>query len=36
MKKSQKLPSNEKEQALKAYASYEERIKEGIYYEEKS
>jgi phage-related protein len=33
LKKSQKLPFNEKEQALKACASYEERIKEGNYYE---
>jgi phage-related protein len=36
LKKTQKLPLNEKEQALKAYASYEERIKKGIYYEEKN
>lgn len=34
LKKAQKLPLNEKEQALKAYASYEVRIKEGAYYEE--
>jgi phage-related protein len=33
LKKSDKLPLNEKEQALKAFASYEERIKEGTYYE---
>lgn len=33
-KKSQKLPQGEKELALKAYQSYEKRIKEGIYYEE--
>ncbi len=36
LKKSEKLPSNEKEQALKAYASYEERVKEGTYYEEEN
>jgi phage-related protein len=34
-KKSQKLPQEEKELALKAFQSYEKRIKEGIYYEEK-
>jgi phage-related protein len=36
LKKSEKLPLKEKEQALKAYISYEERTKEGTYYEEKS
>jgi phage-related protein len=36
IKKTQKLPHSEKEQALKAYQSYEKRIKEGTYYEEKS
>src|ERR1700726_3303397 len=35
MKKTQKLPLSEKEQALNAYQSYEKRIKEGTYYEEK-
>lgn len=34
-KKSQKLPKGEKELALKAYQSYEQRIKEKNYYEEK-
>lgn len=34
LKKSQKLPNVEKEQALKAYQSYEKRVKEGVYYEE--
>ena len=34
-KKSEKLPLNEKEQAVKAHTSYEERTKEGTYYEEK-
>ena len=34
-KKKQKLPQEEKELALKAFQSYEKRIKEGIYYEEK-
>jgi phage-related protein len=34
LKKSQKLPQNDKEQALKAYYSYEKRVKEGDYYEE--
>jgi phage-related protein len=33
MKKTPKLPQNEKEQALKAYQSYEKRIKEETYYE---
>lgn len=32
-KKSTKLPSGEKSQALKAYQSYEERVREGNYYE---
>ena len=36
MKKTQKLPQSEKDLALKAYQSYEKRIKEGSYYEEKS
>ncbi len=36
MKKTQKLPNGEKEQALKSFRSYQERIKEGSYYEEKS
>lgn len=35
-KKSQKLPTNEKDQALKAMKSYEERIRKGKYYEEES
>lgn len=34
MKKTQKLPKNEKEHALQAYRSYWERVKEGSYYEE--
>lgn len=34
-KKSQKLPKGEKELALKTYQSYEQRIKEKNYYEEK-
>lgn len=34
-KKAQKLPRGEKELALKAYQSYEKRIKEGTYYEKK-
>jgi Phage derived protein Gp49-like (DUF891). len=34
IKKTQKLPQSEKEQALKAYQSYEKRVKEGVYYEE--
>jgi len=33
IKKTQKLPQSEKEQALKAYQSYEKRVKEGGYYE---
>lgn len=33
-KKTQKLPSGEKELAIKAFKSYENRIKEGAYYEE--
>ena len=36
IKKVQKLPLNEKERALKAYQSYEKRVKEGVYYEKKS
>jgi len=36
MKKNQKLPQAEKEQALKACRSYEKRAGEGVYYEEKS
>jgi phage-related protein len=35
-KKTQKLPQGEKELALKAYQSYEKRIKEETYYEEKN
>lgn len=35
-KKTPKLPANEKEQALKAYQSYEKRVKEGVYYEKES
>jgi phage-related protein len=35
-KKTQKLPQGEKELALKAYQSYEKRIKKGIYYEEEN
>ena len=35
IKKQQKLPSKEKEKALKAWISYEKREKEGCYYEEK-
>lgn len=36
MKKTEKLPQNEKDQALKAYQSYEKRAKEGVYYEKES
>lgn len=36
VKKTQKLPQNEKELALKAYQSYEKRIKEEVYYEKES
>jgi phage-related protein len=36
IKKTQKLPQNEKDQALKAYQSYEKRVKEGEYYEKES
>ncbi len=35
-KKSQKMPKGEKELAVKAYQSYEKRIKEGTYYEKES
>ncbi len=35
-KKTQGLPQGEKELALKAFRSYEKRIKEEIYYEEKT
>jgi phage-related protein len=35
-KKTPKLPTSEKEQALKAYHSYERRVEEGIYYEKES
>jgi hypothetical protein len=35
-KKTQKLPNNEKEFAINAYQSYEKRIKERTYYEEKN
>jgi hypothetical protein len=34
IKKSQKLPQGEKEVALKAFQSYEKRMKEDTYYEE--
>jgi phage-related protein len=34
LKKSQKFPKGEKDLALKAACSYEERVKEGEYYEE--
>ena len=33
VKKSQKLPKSEKERAVKAYESYEKRVKEESYYE---
>ncbi len=36
IKKAQKLPRGEKELALKAYYSYEKRVKEETYYEEKN
>jgi phage-related protein len=36
IKKTQKLPQSKKEQALKAYQSYEKRVKEGVYYEKES
>lgn len=36
IKKTQKLPQSEKEQALKAYQSYEKRVNEGGYYEKES
>lgn len=36
MKKTQKLPQGEKDQALKARDNFERRIKEGTYYEEES
>jgi len=36
IKKTQKLPQDEKDQALKAYQSYEKRVKEGDYYEKES
>lgn len=36
IKKTQKLPQGEKELALKAYQSYEKRIKEKTYYEEEN
>jgi len=32
-KKQQKLPKNEKEKALKFKESYQQRVKEGVYYE---
>lgn len=35
-KKTPKLPGNEKDLAVKAYESYEQRIKEGKYYEKES
>lgn len=36
IKKTQKLPQSEKEQALKAYQSYEKRVREGKYYDKES
>jgi phage-related protein len=36
IKKTQKLPQGEKDRALKAYQSYEKRVKEGNYYEKES
>lgn len=33
IKKTNKLPQNEKDRALKAYQNYESRVKEGVYYE---
>lgn len=36
IKKTQKLPLNEKEHALKAWQSYEKRVDEEIYYEKES
>ncbi len=36
VKKTQKLPLNEKERALKACQSYENRVKEGSYYEKEA
>lgn len=33
IKKAQKLPQNEKDQALKTFQSYKKRVKEGSYYE---
>lgn len=36
VKKTDKLPLNEKERALKARHSYEKRVKEGVYYEKES
>ncbi len=36
MKKTNKLPQGEKEQALKAYKCFERRVNTGDYYEEKS
>lgn len=36
VKKAPKLPQAEKERALKAFQSYERRVKEGSYYEEES
>lgn len=36
MKKTEKLPSREKEKALKALESYEIRVKEGTYYEKEN
>lgn len=34
LKKTQKLPKGEKDQALKAQGSYETRVRQGVYYEE--
>ena len=36
LKKTDKLPQNEKDRAIKAQQSYEKRVKEGVYYEEES
>jgi phage-related protein len=36
IKKTQKLPQGEKDQALKAYQNYEKRVKKGEYYEKES
>lgn len=36
IKKTPKLPQDEKDRAIKAYQSYEKRLKEGDYYEKES